>query len=80
MRELQKALSDSHTYLFEERERLLTLQAENDELKLQVLPAAASTPYRADGDVYWLEGGAQQPCWELLGAGSRLWWPSPAPS
>ena len=33
--ELQKALSDAHTYLFEERDRLLALQAENDELKLQ---------------------------------------------
>ena len=33
--ELQKALSDAHAYLFEERERLLKVQAENDELKLQ---------------------------------------------
>jgi coiled-coil domain-containing protein 77 len=33
--ELQKALSDAHAYLFEERERLLAIQAENDELKLQ---------------------------------------------
>lgn len=33
--ELQKALSDAHAYLFEERERLLKIQAENDELKLQ---------------------------------------------
>ena len=38
VRELQKALSDAHTYLFEERERLLVLQAENDELRLQVRP------------------------------------------
>ena len=30
-----QALSDAHTYLFEERQRLLDLQAENDELKLQ---------------------------------------------
>ncbi|EFN52358.1 hypothetical protein CHLNCDRAFT_138772 [Chlorella variabilis] len=35
VRELQKALSDAHTYLFEERERLLALQAENDSLRLQ---------------------------------------------
>jgi coiled-coil domain-containing protein 77 len=41
VRELQKALSDSHTYLFEERERLLALQAENDELKLQVNPLSS---------------------------------------
>ena len=33
--ELQKALSDAHAYLFEERDRLLAMQAENDELKLQ---------------------------------------------
>ena len=30
-----QALSDAHTYLFEERERLLKLQADNDQLKLQ---------------------------------------------
>ena len=33
--DLQKALSYSHAYLFEERERLLKLQTENDELKVQ---------------------------------------------
>jgi len=30
-----QALSDAHAFLFEERQRLLTLQAENDELRLQ---------------------------------------------
>ncbi|KAG1679502.1 hypothetical protein FOA52_011101 [Chlamydomonas sp. UWO 241] len=35
IRELQKALSDAHVFLFEERQRLLSLQAENDELRLQ---------------------------------------------
>lgn len=30
-----QALSDAHTYLFEERDRLLKLQSENDELRLQ---------------------------------------------
>ena len=30
-----QALSDAHTYLFEERERLLQLQATHDDLKLQ---------------------------------------------
>eukprot|EP00775_Hariotina_reticulata_P012249 gene12249-12386_t len=35
IRELQKALSDAQQFLFEERQRLLLLQAENDELKLQ---------------------------------------------
>ncbi|QDZ18649.1 hypothetical protein HOP50_02g11520 [Chloropicon primus] len=35
VRELQKALSDAHNCLFEERERLLELQKENDELKLR---------------------------------------------
>ena len=30
-----QALSDAHTYLFEERERLLQLQASHDDLKLQ---------------------------------------------
>ncbi len=33
---LLQALSDAHAFLFEERQRLLTLQAENDELRLQV--------------------------------------------
>ncbi len=33
--ELMQALSDAHTYLFEERDRLLKLQSENDELRLQ---------------------------------------------
>eukprot|EP01025_Chloroclados_australasicus_P041684 TRINITY_DN4434_c0_g1_i7.p1 TRINITY_DN4434_c0_g1~~TRINITY_DN4434_c0_g1_i7.p1 ORF type:complete len:407 (+),score=37.63 TRINITY_DN4434_c0_g1_i7:49-1269(+) len=37
IRELQKALSDAHIYLFAERERLLQVQSENDELKLQQL-------------------------------------------
>ena len=31
-----QALSDAHAFLFEERQRLLALQAENDELRLQV--------------------------------------------
>lgn len=31
-----QALSDAHNFLFEERQRLLTLQAENDALRLQV--------------------------------------------
>ena len=35
VRELQKALSEAHNCLFEERERLLELQKENDDLKLQ---------------------------------------------
>ena len=35
--DLQKALSDSHVYLWEERERSQKLQAENDELKIQEL-------------------------------------------
>lgn len=35
VRELQIALSDAHNCLFEERERLLELQKENDELKLR---------------------------------------------
>ncbi|KAF8064637.1 ccdc77 [Scenedesmus sp. PABB004] len=35
IRELQKALSDAQQFLFEERQRLLALTAENDELKLQ---------------------------------------------
>ncbi|CAG9461345.1 unnamed protein product [Pedinophyceae sp. YPF-701] len=33
--ELQKALSDAHALLFEERQRVLTLQAENDDLRIQ---------------------------------------------
>lgn len=33
----QQALSDAQAFLFEERQRLLGLQAENDELKLQEL-------------------------------------------
>lgn len=35
VKDLQKALSDAHAYLFDERQRLLELQAENDALKLQ---------------------------------------------
>ena len=35
--DLQKALSDSHVYLWEEREKCQRLQAENDELKIQEL-------------------------------------------
>lgn len=35
VRELQQALSAAHMHLFEERDRLLRLQAENDELRLQ---------------------------------------------
>lgn len=34
VRELQQALSAAHMHLFEERDRLLQLQAENDELRL----------------------------------------------
>lgn len=30
-----QALSDAHNFLFDERQRLLALQAENDELRLQ---------------------------------------------
>lgn len=33
--ELTQALSDAHNFLFDERQRLLALQAENDELRLQ---------------------------------------------
>ncbi len=33
--DLMQALSDAHTYLFEERDRLLKLQSENGELRLQ---------------------------------------------
>jgi coiled-coil domain-containing protein 77 len=35
VRDLQQALSAAHVHLFEERDRLLRLQAENDELKLR---------------------------------------------
>lgn len=35
VRELQQALSAAHVHLFEERDRLLRLQAENDDLRLQ---------------------------------------------
>jgi coiled-coil domain-containing protein 77 len=35
VRELQQALSAAHMHLFEERDTLLRLQAENDELRLQ---------------------------------------------
>jgi hypothetical protein len=42
-----QALSDAHTYLFEERERLLALQAENDTLRLQGDPSSpAQAPPR----------------------------------
>ena len=33
--DIMQALSDAHTYLFEERDRLLKLQSEHDELRLQ---------------------------------------------
>ena len=35
VRELQHALSAAHVHLFEERDRLLRLQGENDELRMQ---------------------------------------------
>lgn len=35
IRELQKALSDAKLYLYDEREHVLKLQAENDDLKAQ---------------------------------------------
>merc|ERR1719482_1493052 len=35
--DLQKALSDSHVYLWEERDKCQRLQAENDELRIQEL-------------------------------------------
>lgn len=35
MRDRLQALSDAHSFLFEERQRLLALQADNDELRLQ---------------------------------------------
>jgi len=35
--ELQKALSDAHIFLYEEREQVLKLAAENDELRIQEL-------------------------------------------
>ena len=35
--ELQRALSDANVYLFDEREQVLKLQAENDQLKIQEL-------------------------------------------
>lgn len=46
-----QALSDAHTYLFEERERLLALQAENDALRLQGDTAAAGQT-RSGGGTY----------------------------
>lgn len=33
--ELQRALSDSHVYVWEERDKCQRLQAENDELRIQ---------------------------------------------
>lgn len=35
VRELQRALSDAKKYLFDEREQLLRVQGENDELRAQ---------------------------------------------
>ena len=35
IRQLQKALSDAHLYLFDEREHVLKLTAENDELRVR---------------------------------------------
>jgi hypothetical protein len=39
-----QALSDAHAYLFDERQRLLELQAENDALKLQEMEVRAPSP------------------------------------
>lgn len=33
--DLQKALSDAHTFLYDERQQVLKLAAENDELRIQ---------------------------------------------
>eukprot|EP00879_Flechtneria_rotunda_P025394 GHRR01026982.1.p1 GENE.GHRR01026982.1~~GHRR01026982.1.p1 ORF type:complete len:389 (+),score=177.76 GHRR01026982.1:261-1427(+) len=63
VKELQQALSDAQQFLFEERQRLLLLQAENDELKLQEMqdrkriqqlleltqPLEQTVTYRQDG-------------------------------
>lgn len=35
--DLQRALSDAHVYLYDERQQVLALSAENDELKIQEL-------------------------------------------
>lgn len=35
VRDLQRALSDAHVMLFDERQKLLALQAQNDELRIQ---------------------------------------------
>ena len=49
-----QALSDAHAFLFEERQRLLALQAENDELRLQEIEdrkriqQACHAPYSLD--------------------------------
>ena len=42
--DLQKALSDAHCYLWEEREKGQRLQAENDELKVQGVRRALCDP------------------------------------
>ena len=35
VQELQKALSDANVYLYDEREQVIRLQAENEQLKMQ---------------------------------------------
>jgi len=46
--ELQKALSDMQIYLFQEREHVLRLYAENDRLKVVRMVPCLTTSY-----VYW---------------------------
>lgn len=41
---VSQALSDAHAYLFDERQRLLELQAENDALKLQEMEVRPPSP------------------------------------
>ncbi|KIZ06949.1 Coiled-coil domain-containing protein 77 [Monoraphidium neglectum] len=81
VRELQQALSDAQQFLFEERQRLLALQAENDELKLQELddrkrmqhllamtqPLEQQITYRGDG----LPAASTLPAAGAAGAGQQ---------
>jgi coiled-coil domain-containing protein 77 len=77
----RQALSDAQQFLFEERQRLLALQAENDELKLQELddrkrmqhllamtqPLEQQITYRGDG----LPAASTLPAAGAAGAGQQ---------
>ncbi|EFJ43281.1 centriole protein [Volvox carteri f. nagariensis] len=68
VRDLQKALSDAHNFLFDERQRLLALQAENDDLRLQEIQDRKTIQQLLAGGPHAAQGPRQQPGQQGRGA------------